>query len=169
MSFRNRTLLVGSNGTITLSVPIEQGRNQKKPMRDIRISNRDKWQMQHWKSMVSGYNRSPWFDFYSDELARLYERPFTFLLDWNLACFGWSIQKLELGLESSLSNGYHKNYPPEEYIDWRGKVLPKNYQDFRPIRYRQVFEERTGFLPNLSILDLLFCEGKNALNLLVSG
>ena len=169
MSFRNRTLIAGSNGMVTLSVPIEQGRNQKKPMRDIKISNRDKWQMQHWKSIVSCYNRSPWFEFYSDELVGLYGRPFTFLLDWNLTCFEWSIQKLGLKSEVSLSNGYYKNYPPEEYIDWRGKVLPKNYQDFRAIRYGQVFEERTGFLPNLSILDVLFCEGKNALNVLDSG
>ena len=169
MSFRNRTLLAGSNGMITLSVPIEKGRNQKKPIRDIRISNLDKWQMQHWKTIISCYNRAPWFEFYSDELAGLYGRPFTFLLDWNLTCFEWSIQKLGLKAEASLSTTYLENYPPEEYIDWRDKVLPKNYLDFRAIRYGQVFEERTGFLPNLSILDLLFCEGKNALNLLDSG
>jgi WbqC-like protein family len=168
MSFRNRTLLAGSNGTIILSVPLEKGRNQKKPMKDIRISNRDKWQLQHWKTITSCYNRSPWFEFYSDELARLYGRPFIFLLDWNLLCFEWSIQKLGLKLEPSLSTSYHKSYLPDEYTDWRDKVLPKNYLDFRPIRYRQVFEERTGFLPNLSILDLLFCEGKNALKLLES-
>ena len=168
MSFRNRTLLAGSNGTIILSVPLEKGRNQKKPMKDIRISNRDKWQLKHWKTITSCYNRSPWFEFYSDELATLYGRPFIFLLDWNLICFEWSIQKLGLKLEPSLSTNYHKSYLPDEYTDWRDKVLPKNYLDFRPIRYRQVFEERTGFLPNLSILDLLFCEGKNALKLLES-
>jgi hypothetical protein len=168
MSFRNRTLLAGANGRIILSIPLEQGRNQKKPVKDIKISNRYKWQLQHWKTIVSCYNRSPWFEFYSDELGRLYERHHTFLLDWNFSCFDWSVQKLELKLDFSLTNSYQKNYPPEEYIDWRGRVLPKNYQEFRPVRYRQVFEDRTGFLPNLSILDLLFCEGRNASKLLDS-
>ena len=66
-----------------------------------------------------------------------------------------------------LTNSFVKKYD-DDFDDWRNKILPKNYTDFNAIKYRQVFEERTGFLPNLSVLDLLFCEGKNAKDLLAA-
>lgn len=166
MSFRNRCIIAGANGTIHLTVPLEFGRNQKTIMKDVKISNSEAWQKQHWKSIESSYNRSPWFEFYKDELYALYQKPFSFLADWNLACFEWSVQKLKLPVTISLTDKFDKNYPPPEFIDFRNKLLPKNYKDFEAIKYQQVFEERIGFLPNLSILDLLFCEGKNAASFL---
>jgi hypothetical protein len=165
MSFRNRALIAGANGIIILSVPLEEGRDQKRIMKEVRIANREKWQSQHWKSIQSAYNRSPWFEYYRDELSALYQKTFEFLLDWNLACFEWSLQKMELDLNFGLNDSYQPQYDPAVYIDWRNKILPKNYRQFGAVKYRQVFEEKLGFLPNLSILDLLFCEGKGAKNL----
>lgn len=166
MSFRNRTMIAGANGIIILSVPLEQGRDQKRIMKDVRIANREKWQSLHWKSIQSAYNRSPWFEYYQDELSGLYQKRFEFLVDWNQACFEWSIQKTGLNLGFSLSDSYRPEYDPEQYMDRRNRILPKNYSQFGTIKYRQVFEEKLGFLPNLSILDLLFCEGKGARKLL---
>lgn len=227
MSFRNRCQITGAGGMINLSIPLEKGRDQKTLLKDVRISDRDDWQGQHWKTILSCYSRSPWLEFYQDELEGLYRRRLTFLLDWNLSCFEWSVGVLKMPVSFSLTQEYQKEYGEEDWADWRGKILPKNRallgsvtqgsQDYTagsvtlpgqlstpepdsdtpvpgfgnpisssgirvpssgnsfrdpavgatPIKYRQVFEERIGFLPNLSILDLLFCEGKNARTLLL--
>src|SRR5688572_2032811 len=87
MSFRNRCLVAGANGMITLTIPLVKGRNQKSLTKDIRMDNRSRWQDHHWKTITSCYKRSPWFDFYFDELEALYKTPCDFLVDWNFACF----------------------------------------------------------------------------------
>ena len=219
MSFRNRCQIAGAEGVINLSVPLVKGRDQKTLLKDVRISDRDRWQDQHWKTILSCYSRSPWFEFYRDGLGELYRKPFVFLMDWNLACFEWSLVTLQIPLPFALTEGWQKSYDREEWVDWRGRILPKNIGKpgdrvaglasgdkasresrslggnktsgevrssgvvpgavskkllsgegipgvDRRIKYRQVFEERTGFLPGLSILDLLFCEGKRAGSLL---
>ncbi len=166
MSFRNRTLIAGSNGIIALSVPLVGGRDQKIPPRDIRIDNSRNWRSQHWKSIQSAYSRSPWFEFYQQEIAGLYQKPVDFLTDWNLNCFMWMTKKLELPVEISFSTQEPRVDPPGDRLVLTDQVLPKNYHEFSAGRYRQVFEEKLGFLPNLSILDLLFCTGKRGLVLL---
>ncbi len=206
MGFRNRCQLAGAEGVVDLSVPLVKGRGQKSLVRDVRISDRQPWAAQHWKTIVSCYSRSPWFDHYRDGLEGLYRREFDFLLDWDLACFDWSVGVVGLAIPVGLTEGGCGTIRPWG-VDWRGKLRPKDREDGygvermdrdaepgsgldgmaagsgdggggvdgggRPgaaememsglVRYRQVFEERTGFIPNLSILDLLFCEGKNAI------
>lgn len=168
MSFRNRCVVMGSNGPITLSVPLEDGRDQRLPFREVRIANRQQWQSQHWKTITSCYNRSPWFEFYRHELEALYRLPFQFLVDWNMACWGWMIRQLDLPVKTSHTENYQTYYNESECLDWRNRLLPKSIlSEFpEPVRYRQVFEDRTGFVPHCSILDLLFCEGKNARSVL---
>jgi hypothetical protein len=191
VGFRNRCQLAGAEGVINLSVPLVKGRGQKTLVRDVRISGRLPWQAQHWKTIVSCYSRSPWFDHYRDELEGLYQRRFDFLLDWDLTCFDWSLQVLGVKIPVGLTERWEREYSPLDWEDWRGRFRPgsgerpggwdsgpgsrerpggwdsgpgsgeEGLMD-RPVRYRQVFEERIGFIPNLSILDLLFCEGKNA-------
>ncbi|PWT72582.1 MAG: hypothetical protein C5B59_15495 [Bacteroidetes bacterium] len=165
-SFRNRALIAGSNGIINLSIPLLDGRNQKVLMKDVRIANQEAWQKRHWRSIFSSYNHSPWFDHYRDELEILYLNRFEFLMDWNLRCFEWVAQKLNRSFDIFLTETYQKNYDPGSWIDQRNRVIPKNYRDFETASYRQVFEEKLGFLPNLSIIDLLFCEGGHAADLL---
>ncbi|MBS1598106.1 MAG: WbqC family protein [Bacteroidetes bacterium] len=166
MSFRNRTMIAGANGIIELSVPLARGRNQKGLTKDVRIDNRQKWQMRHWRSIESSYNHSPWFQFYVDDLTALYKKPFDFLIDWNLACFEWTTRILNWPVKISLSDVFHKKYEVRKWSDQRNNLLPKNYMYHDPVKYRQVFEDRNGFIPNLSILDLLCCEGKRAAILL---
>jgi len=189
MGFRNRCQVAGAEGMINLSVPLVGGRDQKVLVKDVRISGRQRWAAQHWKTIVSCYSRSPWFEFYRDELEGLYGRRFDFLLDWDLACFDWSLRALGMSVPVALTDRWEKAYGDAGMIDWRGQLLPKNRErgfitagvetgveggcdgagtggEIR--QYRQVFEERIGFIPNLSILDLLFCEGKNAIRYIQS-
>lgn len=166
MSFRNRTMIAGANGIIELSVPLAHGRNQRGFTKDVRIDNRQSWQTRHWRSIESSYNHSPWFEYYVDELSNLFGKKFEFLIDWNLSCFEWTTKKLEWPVEISLTESFQKIYEVHKWADQRDNLLPKNYMYYEPVKYRQVFEERIGFLPNLSILDLLCCEGKHAAALL---
>lgn len=168
MSFRNRCIIMGSGGPVTLSIPLEEGRGQRRLMKDVRIANRYPWQSQHWKTIVSCYNRSPWFEFYRDELEALFQKQVGFLVDWNLACWEWTLRKLGMDVLTGTTKEYQADYDMTKWLDLRSKILPKSImQEFPdPVVYRQVFEERTGFVPHCSILDLLFCEGKNARTIL---
>ena len=161
MSFRNRCTILGGNGPIGLTVPLVGGRNQKTVMKDVRILNKEKWQERHWKTITSCYNKSPWFEYFRDDLEKLFLKKHEFLVDLNLSCFYWVTDKLSINTSCSLSDGYVEKYDMNGYLDWRGKLMPSTInQEFPKIeRYPQVFEERFGFVPNLSVLDYLFCAG----------
>ena len=161
MSFMNRCTLLGGNGPINLTVPLDGGRNQRSLMKEVKILNRENWQDRHWKTITSCYNKSPWFDHYRDELENLYSLNFDFLIDWNLRCFQWICDKLAIKTPFSLSAEFVKDYDKNIYEDLRGRLMPstinKNFPDV--VRYPQVFGDRFGFVPNLSVLDYLFCVG----------
>ncbi|WP_240155239.1 WbqC family protein [Chitinophaga sp. Cy-1792] len=159
VSYRNRCYLAGPNGRMILSVPLTKGKNQRTVMKDVRISNEEKWQSLHWKTLVSAYRRSPWFEYYEPELEALYEKPFEYLLDWNMACMEWANNKLGLSQTITFTDGYEKTVSGVD--DMRDKLVPGIVPEDSPV-YTQVFEDRTGFLRGMSILDLLFCEGKQA-------
>ncbi len=166
MSFRNRCRIAGAEGAVDLSIPIAGGRDQKVPMKEVRIAGGRSWQAQHWKTIVSCYSRSPWFDYYRDGLQKLFAEPAEFLLDWDLRCLEWSLRVLGMDRPILLTDAYEKVYDVEAGADWRGRISPKSLENWGVAdvaRYRQVFEERIGFIPNLSILDLLFCEGREAI------
>ena len=170
MSFRNRCVIAGANGVINLSIPLEEGRNQRRPVKEVKIANGYKWQVQHWRTITSCYNRSPWFDFYREELEALYDRRFNWLVDWNQVCAEWVARKLSLAILPGTTDAWKAGYTEAGFTDWRNRLSPKTILSAfpEPPVYRQVFEEKLGFIPHLSILDLLFCEGKNALSVLQS-
>ena len=170
MSFRNRCTIAGANGLIDLSVPIEGSRNTGAFIRDVKIDNMLKWQTIHWRGITAAYNRSPWFEFYADELLQFYETRYTYLWDWNLDLMYWVLHKLKVEVKVDFTDSYKKQIEDKDIVDYRNKILPKNsimYAGECPV-YSQVFEHRLGFRPNLSIIDLLFCEGNNAAGLLGS-
>jgi WbqC-like protein family len=163
-SFRNRCQIVGAEGVVDLSIPLVRGREQKTLMRDVRVDNRRSWQAQHWKTIVTCYSRSPWFESYRDELEALYRQPADFLMDWDLACLDWTLRVMGMTRTIGLTREYREVYDAEDGVaDWRGRLMPRDREKWGVARYQQVFGERTGFIPNLSILDLLFCEGKEAI------
>jgi len=156
-SFRNRTVIAGPNGLVTLSIPLKGGRNQKNIMQDIEISYDENWQTVHWKTIESCYRRSPYFEYYADEIKRLFEKKHHFLIDYNVQCLQTINQLLYVKKELVLTEKYQKS-PSDTYIDARN-IFEEN-RIFELPKYMQVFQDRIGFKSNLSILDMLFCEGK---------
>lgn len=163
MSYRNRYYIGGANGRIALSIPVQQGRHQRSPMREVRISYAERWQVQHWRTLTSVYGRSPFFEHYAHTLQPLFEERFELLADFNLASIQWLQQ--QLGIVTDIvteTDSYQKQY--EGWLDIRS-IRPakdqRNEQGLFP-QYYQVFADRTGFLPNLSLLDLLCSEGPQA-------
>lgn len=162
-TYRNRCVIATANGTQTLTVPIERYDGTKCPMRDIRISDHGNWRHLHWNALVSAYGETPFFEFYADDLRPFFEKRHTFLFDLNLDIMHTMCQLLDVRPKVQLSEQYIV-LPSEddEVIDFREAIRPKHPlpdADFNPTPYYQVRAQRHGFLPNLSILDLLFNEG----------
>ena len=164
MTFRNRTVICGANGLINLSVPVEQGRDQKLPFGEVRISYRDNWQMNHWRGIVSCYGKSPFFEFYRSDMEKLFSRRYTFLFDMNFEIIGWLNKMLQLPAQIQVEENFVENTDADNMTNnW----LPKNFQARAPlVTYTQVFEDRIGFQTNVSIMDLLFNTGPAAGKLL---
>ena len=161
MSYRNRYRIAGANNSILLTLPLVHGRNQHIPMADVRIHNEGQWQKQHWRTLVSVYNRTPFFGHYEPALKQLYNLPFTHLTDFNMQAIAWVKRQLKVDFEIAETNVYIKEYTTD-ILDLRHI----NNITAHTLRYHQVFEDRTGFLPGLSILDLLFSEGPQAVRFL---
>ena len=158
-SFRNRTEIYGANGKIALTVPVNYTQKNRQLYKDVKIANDNKWQLQHLKSLQSAYSMSPFFEFYIDDLMPLFEKQFKYILDLNLACFTILTESLQLDISTSATEVFEKN--PEGKIDLR--ALVNRNHEIGPLEfYTQVFTEKHGFIPNLSILDLLFNEGPNS-------
>lgn len=167
MGFRNRCIIAGSNGLINLTIPVVGGRNKKQLMREVKIDQTQAWQQQHIKTILSCYGKSPFFEFYRDGVENLIKCQEVFLLDFNLEILIWLKKVLQVSSNIGFTESYITNYEAEFITDNRNKFLPRNFQESNDsINYPQVFEEKIGFQPNLSILDLLFCEGPNAKKLL---
>ena len=168
MSFRNRCIIAGSNGLINLSVPLAKGRGQKELTKDVRISYSEKWQEQHWRSIRSCYGNSPFFEFYEEGVKQLFNIQPVFLFDYNLQIFDWVKARLKYSGKLSVSENYLAHTIPST-VDARNSMLPKSYdqQDLNVV-YHQVFEDKIGFKPNLSILDLLFCNGPSSKAILMA-
>lgn len=167
-SYRNRCNIISANGIIPLSIPVEHASGAKVAVKDIRIAEHGNWQHIHWNAIVSAYNSSPFFEYYEDDFAPFYHNKYSFLFDFNeelrsLIC------KL-LGLEDvliSYTRDYKVDFEQNE-LDFRQLIHPKKkWQDvdntFSPQKYYQVFAQRYGFIPNMSILDLLFNMGNEGI------
>lgn len=161
MSFRNRCLLAGPNGLLPLSVPLEKGRNQRTLIRDVQISYKDNWQLIHWRSIHDAYRKSPFFEWYMDDIKSLFDKKPVFLFDWNLQWLEWLIRQSGQQISFGFTDSFIEKYPAE-MMDWRNKITPKKYTDYSNglSTYTQVFGHKNSFSPNLSALDLLLCEGK---------
>ena len=168
-TYRNRYEILGANGIIPLVVPVVKGRGRKIKIRDLRISYDTDWQRNHWRTIFSAYNSSPFFEFYLDDIQPFFEKPWKFLFDFNLEILETLCGLLEIEPNLVLTEDFEQI--PVDALNFREAISPKKYRSqsdpfFIPKPYTQVFHEKFGFLPNLSMLDLLFNEGPNSLNVL---
>jgi hypothetical protein len=150
----NRMRLVGANGPLLLTVPLVGGRAPKQQVKDLQIGYAEPWQRIHWRGIHDNYRKAPWFEEYAPELQLLFQRKDKFLLDLNLNTVEWCLQKLKRKVDIL---SVDQNQDPQ--IEALLERLPgeESLPEFPP--YQQVFSDRHGFVSNLSILDLLLCEG----------
>ena len=162
MSYRNRYKISGANNPIQLSVPLVSGRDQRTAMSGVRIFNDTSWQQQHWRTLVSVYKQTPFWDHFEPGLKNFFELQYMLLTDFNRAPIHWAMQQLKVNVQISETSSFVTKYP-SGIKDIRA-IRPgkENLEDQAFPRYYQVFEDRVGFLPNLSILDLIFSEGPQA-------
>jgi len=161
-TYRNRARIYSPNGGLDLIVPVIRGEKVHTKVKDVRISNDFNWQRLHWKSLESCYRNSAYFEFYEDEFARFYNNKYEFLFDYNLEILEWLLKQLKQNIKLDFTSEYIDDVAPE--LDYRSnKIHFKNVEDntmYKP--YFQVFDDREGFKPNLSIVDLLFNQGPQA-------
>lgn len=162
MSRRNRYRIAAANGPGLLSVPLAGSRNQRSVMKEVLIDNRDQWQIRHWRTLFSAYRRAPFFAHFEPELEQIFNKPFERLCDFNRESIDWLRRHLGVQTPFQATEVYEKE--PAGKTDARDEVLRGSAEEIAPFlpRYRQVFEDRYGFTPGLSALDLLFSEGPAA-------
>lgn len=161
-SYRNRTVIMNGNGALNLIIPtIHDGRMGI--VKDVRIEYVTPWQRAHWRSIESAYNNTPYYLYYKDALKPFFEREYEYLFDFNLQLIQTLMQLLRLDREIQTTT----TFTPYTSEDTRLLIHPKHSrkEDY-PFRlktpYYQVFEGKFGFVPNLSVIDLLFNEGPQA-------
>ena len=167
-TYRNRCVIAATGGPQTLTVPIERYEGRKCLIRDIRISDHGSWRHLHWNALVSSYGESPFFDYYADDIRPFFERRWEFLFDFNLEITHTICSLLDIRPTIELTGEYLQ---AEDVCadDFRDAIRPKHPltdATFSPRPYYQVYAQKHGFIPNLSILDLLFNEGPEGIFLL---
>lgn len=164
-TYRNRTVILGANGPIPLIVPVEKGRDRKVTIKDLRIAYDEEWQRNHWRTIFSAYNSSPFFEYYADEIETFFRKKPVFLFDFNQQITETILELIEAEVTIKLTDDFEQI--PENYLNFREQISPKLHlinpdPHFEAQPYTQVFSEKFGFVPDLSILDLLFNEGPSA-------
>ena len=163
-TYRNRCVIATTNGLQALTVPIERFEGAHCAMLNIRISDHGSWRHLHWNALQSAYGESPFFEFYADDIRPFFERRWDFLVDFNMETTQKMCELLDIQPHITLTDAY-VSAEDVGITDYRDVIRPKNPlpdDRFQPRRYYQVYEQKHGFQPNLSILDLLFNEGPEA-------
>ncbi len=160
-TYRNRCEILGPNGQLNLSVPVERPYGKQTKTESVLISYSENWWQIHWKTLESCYNRSPYFEFYADQLKTILYNNHKTLTELNLSLTQFFTDKV--GIDCSILAT-----PPEtnELNDLRQRFNPKKKTNFRNYTYLQTFTEKYGHIGNLSIMDLLFNEGPNSICIL---
>ncbi len=169
-TYRNRCVIATANGVQTLSIPVEKFDDVKCEMKDVRISDHDNWRHQHWNALLSAYGESPFFEYYQDDIRPFYEKKWKFLFDFNMEITHTLCELLDIQSDIRPTEEFLPMDKTGEtalpYADFREVIRPKRPladADFVPKPYYQVYEQKIGFQPNLSILDLLFNMGNESI------
>ncbi|MEN6619655.1 MAG: WbqC family protein [Rikenellaceae bacterium] len=164
-SYRSRCHIYSANGLLPLIIPVLRDNDHSVKISDIKIDYSKEWQKQHWGAIVSAYKSSPFFDYYQDDLFGFYQMQTSSLFDFNYNLLKTILDLIGVDYRLEITKSYMHEYPDGDY---RELIHPKrtglNINENE--RYHQVFAHKHGFIPNLSIIDLLFNEGPNAISFL---
>ena len=162
---RNRTYIYSPNGIQLLNIPIKHSKENRQKTKDIKIEPEFDWQKQHFKSLETAYRSSPFFEFFEDDLRPIFDRKYIFLLDLNFEVLEIVLKCMRMKVDFGKTIEYFHEIGDNSVIDLRhlveGKKDNSTFQN-----YTQVFDDKYGFINNLSVLDLLFNEGKYAMDYL---
>ena len=164
---RNRTYIYSPNGIQLLNIPVKHSKIAHQKTKDIQIENDFDWQKQHFKSLEAAYRSSPFFEYFEDDLLPIFEKKHSFIMDLNLEVFDLITRCLRMKIEYNSTTEYVHEIESNEISDFRylanGKKDQSQFES-----YTQVFDDKFGFINNLSVLDLVFNEGKFAVDYLKS-
>lgn len=162
---RNRAYIYSANGVQMLNIPIKQDwKCEEHRFKDAKIEHAFGWQKQHFKSLESAYRTSPYFEFFEDDVRALFEKEYVYMLDLNLQIHEFVTDSLGIVIPLEKTLEYNKEVS-DDVLDFRHLVNGKK-DDNQFESYVQVFDDKHGFINNLSILDLLFNEGRRAVEYL---
>ena len=162
---RNRTYIYSPNGIQLLNIPVKHSKQIHQKTTDVKIETDFDWQKQHFKSLEAGYRSSPFFEYFEDEIRPVFEKKYTFLMDLNFEAMDIVSKCLRMKFGYETTTEYFREVDSNTILDFR--TLAEGKKDGSQFEnYTQVFEEKHGFLNNLSVLDLLFNEGRYALDYL---
>ena len=167
-TYRNRCCIYSPNGLLNLTIPVIHEK-KRIMIKDARISYRENWQKVHWKSLETAYMSSPYFEYYEDDIRPIFEKRQSYLAAFNLELFKKALELLNINRKISFTKTHQLNYE-DAVLDLRNafSLKPENIKEAVFPRYHQVFENKYGFMPNLSIADLLFNQGPKSLEYLKS-
>lgn len=165
-SYRNRCYIYNSNGRQLLNIPVKyknKGSSQRKKTKDMLVENDFPWQEHHLKSLQTAYRTSPFYEFYEDDLLHIFTKKYTFLQDVNIDTFLFVSDAFQINQQYTKTKEYYTETNKSNFRQLADiKKQPEKLVD----KYIQMFDDKHGFIPNLSILDLLFMEGPNSISFL---
>lgn len=165
-TYRNRCTISAANGPLSLTIPTEKSEGGKCLMKDVRISEHGNWRHTHWNALVAAYRNTPFFEYYADDFKAIYDSNTPFLIDLNSAFCELTCKLIDIEPCVVTTQEYEINVD-SQVADYRELIHPKQPldadQEFMAKPYYQVFQEKHGFLPNMSIVDLLFNMGPESL------
>lgn len=160
-TYRTRTSIYAANGKLNLTIPVRRGNNGHTKMKDVRISYDADWQRLHWMSLQTAYRSSAYFEYYESDFARFYVEKYELLFDYNVAQLALLLRLLKIERQIGCTHQYEVSGNPE--VDFRESIHPKKESPVGTTKiYYQVFENKYGFIADLSIVDLLFNHGPNS-------
>lgn len=165
-TYRSRASILAANGKLDLYIPVQKGKAVHTVMKDVRISYDADWQRLHWMSLQTAYRSSAYFEYYEDDFAAFYNKQYEFLLDYNIELTQLILRLLKMDVKIALTESFRADVP--ESLDFRSKIHPKKPAVALTQPYHQVFSDRFDFIPDLSIVDLLFNQGPRSKDILLA-
>ena len=170
-SYRSRCHIYGANGLLSLNIPVSRAGGHYLPIKEMEIDYSNKWQQEHWRAIVSSYRASPFFDYYEDDFSQFYHTRYKFLFDFNFELLQLLLNLIGVKRDITYTTEFCKEYISSEVLDLRDKIHPKRESGLLMVQkesgqYFQVFAHKYGFIPNLSVIDLLFNEGPDSISYL---